>query len=496
MQFLRRASSIALLLGMSLVLMIGTYVQFSESMKGTASIVSDRVKTYASSTWSSDTSRMPLPLSLKSTSKSTQDYFRQVWLAGDGPASDFDLTSLRQQCARTEWHDDVFLHCEGFGAGLTTIMSELRVCLKMAIEAGINLIMPAIALRDSVDLTNFNIFNESAILPYSQWFDEEHFITRLNDACPQMLISRIDEEKQPLIKMGPKMGYDLNQAEGYSMFSDWAWPGRSFGNLFWSEKGIGLSMKSYYAGLEHLGLPEESGPRQVNIYTPFLFFRITQDVTGHDQRVWNDFNHLIRFKPEPRQIVHRLLTAIGEAPFLGIHYRGEKDNIWSSPKIQLERNLKLAEEAWNLRHDGGSMQGTSAAKSEVKRKIYLACGDEVAIQDFKQEAESQGWEVMDKYTLARAADALSDDPTQISLIDQINALPFDHQGSIDLAVTTASNFFIGFTGSAFSWTVANARDPLGRYRGSTMDRTWDPDALIAGNHLFNDGESPSYPCCF
>ena len=55
-----------------------------------------------------NSSLSPLPSVLKSSSRPTQEYFRQVWAAGDGPASDFDMPNLRQQCAPTERHADVF----------------------------------------------------------------------------------------------------------------------------------------------------------------------------------------------------------------------------------------------------------------------------------------------------------------------------------------------------------------------------------------------------
>ena len=369
-------------------------------------------------------------------------------------------------------------------------MSQLRVCLRMALEAGV--MMPAIAMRAAHELSNFNMFNKSAIHPFSAWFDEEHFISRLQDACPQMLIS--DANKQPLVKMGPKVGFDLSSAEGYSMFDSWAWSGRTWHQLFWGTGGLPQSMQMYEAALMQLGLPAEGGPKLVSIYTPFLFFRVTQDIIGHDQRGWNEFNHLIRFRPASRRIVHQLMEALGNTRFFGVHYRGEKDKIWSSTEVQLDRNLQLAEEAWQIRHQTRSPGGLATTQTrDLRRNIYLACGDENAIKEFKREAARRDWEVLDKDTLAREADAQLNKPSGVSLIDQINALPFDHQASIDLGLSIVSEFFIGFTGSAFSWTAANARDPLGRYRRPTLSRSWDEDALLAGSHLFNDGETLSIP---
>ena len=74
----------------------------------------------------------------------------------------------------------------------------------------------------------------------------------------------------------------------------------------------------------------------------------------------------------------------------------------------------------------------------------------------------------------------------------IKDLAFDFQGAIDFGIMVKADFYIGITGSAFSSTVANARDSTGRYRGSSFDVFDDQGAR---NHLNNDGAASSYPCC-
>jgi hypothetical protein len=55
-----------------------------------------------------------------------------------------------------------------------------------------------------------------------------------------------------------------------------------------------------------------------------------------------------------------------------------------------------------------------------------------------------------------------------------------------------SYFFIGISGSAFSNTVAHARDPIGRYRWSSLEEEDDGGART---HIVSDGVQSSYPCC-
>jgi hypothetical protein len=51
---------------------------------------------------------------------------------------------------------------------------------------------------------------------------------------------------------------------------------------------------------------------------------------------------------------------------------------------------------------------------------------------------------------------------------------------------------MGVIGSAFSSTIANARDVTGRYRGSSFVVI---DEGNARNHLFNDHDAGGYACC-
>lgn len=436
------------------------------------------------------------PLVLQELPSSVQNLFEQTWALEDPP--DEILTNLKSQCDRTEWKEDYYMHCGGLTAGLTSIMSSLRVCLRMALDGGVGLAIPVMALRDSKDLRDFRTFDAASQIPYGDWFDEEHFIKQLSRSCPQLKIARLGADKKPALPDFLFLGLNLDRAEGFKLFESWAWPGKTWSDFLWGDKGIQVELDKAAEDAATSGSPVAADARLISVWTPFLFFKITEDITGHDRKVWHEFDHLIRFKPGARSIVHELLANIGDKPYIGVHYRGEKDNIWSSPEVQLERNLRIADEAWTLYLKTQNMQ--LGSKKSPEKLIYLACGDQDAIKDFQTAAAKKGWKVTDKWSIAAEVDKHNlggvDSKSAGSLVSQIDALPFDHQGSLDLAMITVSSFFIGFTGSAFSYTVANHRDPLGRYRGSSVSRQWDEGALSARSHLFNDGESGHYPCCF
>ena len=98
-------------------------------------------------------------------------------------------------------------------------------------------------------------------------------------------------------------------------------------------------------------------------------------------------------------------------------------------------------------------------------------------------AEPYGWRLVDKWSLATGP-----------MLAELQSLHFDHLGMIDLGMLVPSRFYIGSTQSAFSFTVAHMRDPIGRYRGSTFDYAWDEHASLAKSHLVDFGE-PMYQCC-
>jgi hypothetical protein len=162
-----------------------------------------------------------------------------------------------------------------------------------------------------------------------------------------------------------------------------------------------------------------------------------------------------------------------ERPFYGVHFRVEKDNIWSPLDVQLAADLDSLDRAW-------AKFGTPGAQKPL---VYLACGDPEQVKIFETAGKERGWEVTHKWKVAEGNE---------ETLGIIKDLPFDFQGAVDFGVMVRSEFYIGITGSAFSSTVANARDTTGRYRGSSFDVFEDEGAR---SHLNTDGAASNYPCC-
>jgi hypothetical protein len=394
------------------------------------------------------------------------NYFGQVF-AQEKPI--YDFPALREHCATTTWpEDEVYLQCGGMAAGLTSIMSQVKVCLKMAAEAGTGIILPSMPLRDSTNLQEFNFLNGNAYMPYDDWFDVTHLSESLASSCPQMKIVHPQDLDSPTLPVKNKWNVDLGAAPGYLPFAGVFWTGKPFKSFF----------EGQLAALEELAFmnPDKDDSKKgitvVSISSQFLIFRVTDDPTQGDLRLWNDLGLLMRFKDEPRIIVDHLLGHMGR-PFYGVHFRVESDTIWSGLEHQLAVDLDALDVAWKK----------YGRPDEQKPLVYLACGDQLQIEKFVEAGALRGWEVTHKWAIANSY------PETLKMI---NRLPFDFQGAVDMGIMVKSEFFLGITGSAFSSTIGNARDATGRYRGSSF---LVPDDQGARTHLFNDGDAGAYACC-
>ncbi|KAH8880259.1 hypothetical protein GQ53DRAFT_755242 [Thozetella sp. PMI_491] len=432
----------------------------------TASILlPDAVSGPVNTTWGSGSTRGAVRNTLRQgTLPHVKRYFDQAFAVPRPPR--YDFADLRDACANAvPVDDDVYIRCGGMAAGLTSIVSQIKVCLKMAIDTGSNLVLPSMPLRDSTNLKEFNFLNGDAYQPYDQWFDADHLREALGRACPRMKIVHPSElDKTVAIKT--QFNVDCEQAAGYEKFKSLFWSGRPYRNFF-SDKYHELKAKA----LADPNVAQKEGITLVNVDSEFLLFRITDDPTGRDLRFWNDLDRVVRYLEQPRQVIQRLQARMTR-PYYGVHFRVENDTMWSSLEHQLAQDLDALDLAWE-------MQG----RPQPRPLVYLACGDAGQMQKFITAGAGRGWDVTHKWKL------VEDDAITTNMI---NELAFDFMGAVDMGIMVKSEFFIGITGSAFSSTITNIRDPTGRYRGSSFEVSQDDGAR---NHLFFDLDAREYGCC-
>lgn len=406
----------------------------------------------------------------KKAPQHVEDYFDSAFGIQD---SDFHLKHLEHVCATTIWQEEgnVYLECRGLGAGVTSVMSELKVCFKLAIEAGTHLILPKIPIRSKSDIAELNMMNPEAHLNYEDWFDAPHLLAQMERHCPQMKLvhpSLINGAGPDGIKVKNAWNIDIKGAFGYQFLTGYFWTGRPWRSFF--EKKYLEAQQAAFLDPAHDNSAE--GATVLDVGAFFLLFRITDDPTHNDLHLWNDLSHLIRFKPDVRAVVREVASKIAR-PYYAVHFRAENDTIWSTPEHQLQVDLEALDQAWEKFGGGGAQ----------KPMVYLACGDIEQVRMFQAAGAKRGWEVTHKWELLK-----DDQPA----LDDLMGLAFDFQGGVDYGIMLKGDFFLGIIGSAFSSTIGHNRDPTGRYRGSSFLVEDDGGART---HLFNDFDSTYYACC-
>lgn len=289
----------------------------------------------------------------------SSDYFEQAF-SKDTP-SQYAFAELEKVCAKTQWlkDSDVYLHATDIQAGMTTIMSQVKIALKMSLDAGVGILLPQMFLRSSEDLEDFGTHNESLHMAYNKWFDVDHLVDNMAKHCPQMKVIKFEDLALHTVKHNWTI--DVGNAYGFQIFNPLFWRGFPYRTFFYDQYEKlrkEAELQAFFAqlqadkekedvktpGTEHASRDE--GVTIIRQRGPFQMYRIMDDPTGTDGRVWSDFGHLIRFKQNVRDLVDAMLHHI-DGPFYGVHFRAEADNAyWKRPEEQIEIDLDYLDQAW------------------------------------------------------------------------------------------------------------------------------------------------------
>lgn len=402
---------------------------------------------------------------------SVYDFFDQVYNVKEPPH--MQLSALESECRSSQWQSNLYFECILMQGGLTTLMSQVKTCLHMAIELGANLIMPTTPVRGAEDLVSWDENNRK---PLGLWFDRDFLISRLTAACPNMKVATLNDKQEPELFIGMRVEMDYGKAPFRWGFGPYETPETPW--------------KSWFLDTVEAATTELAN-KQDNIVlragTPSQFFNVTDDVR-HNQRAWFELSHLMRARPIPREIIGKILETFSDdagrrIPFLGVHFRAEDDvndsAFWTPIEKQISRIWETVEE----------VRRVYRYPAAVPKMIYLACGDAAQVANFKAGAADHGWQVVDKWSIAQSISA--------EAVQMIDDLDFDHEAMIDMGVLAISDFFVGLGASAFSFTIAHSRSPTGRYLGSSLDtEDIDPESEVykARTHLYTDGGF-AYQCC-
>ncbi|KAF3163366.1 hypothetical protein TWF225_002076 [Orbilia oligospora] len=391
-------------------------------------------------------------------------YYREVFTESNRTTDTILTPNLAELCRAITWRPNLYLNCTRISAGLFNQVNEIKNCVRMAIDTGANLILPSSSERDSERLNNFHTDDIAWKRQFRQRWDEEHIMSHLGKACPQMKVLPSDE---PPISNATHILIDPKGSPGFKEYLghfDGTRTFRDYVDKTSSEKGATLN--------------STISPVVLEIEWTLLVINPENDPTGLDWRAWTEISLLIRPTESHRRLVQKLSEAesLRKDSYIGVHLRVEHDAVgkwWDDLELQVSKNLNsidvMAKRFREQRGDG---------KNPF---IYVACGDKKGIERFRELAALRGYIVLDKWGV------LGNDTESLSKIDKLS---FDERGLLDYAVLLNGYFFLG---SSFSYTVANMRSDRGRFPGTSFVVD---DMAKSFSHLFMPPSGRAhFACC-
>lgn len=287
-------------------------------------------------------------------------------------------------------------------------------------DAGAGFMLPVINLRSEDNLSDL----KSGTTQMSYLFDQDRFLFRMQNACPQM---RVYKDLEELKSMGPVTQTELINPQ---------------------DLPHGMTSRISFSAKDRIK-EIRAPPDQISLIP---FERVWKHFPPcHDTVGFADtFSYLLPL----RRDVHRLAaTALYELyskydlpinptitntlpfanTFVGIHLRTANDILPYWIKYDDQANYYI------------SRIESSKFVSSLPL-MYIASGNATSIADFSDlqtDSLSQPKRVITKNDLLSGAD-----------LDELASLTWDQQALVDILVLSRSGFFMGMADSSFAWTIA------------------------------------------
>lgn len=367
-------------------------------------------------------------------------------------ADDVDLSTadvlfitwpLARVCAETSaWTPGLVFVCDNNSGGIGNIRNFILTCLRYAIEAGATgVTMPTIQTRSQDKLAELFMGER---LPFSYFFDEEHFRRSFGNACPEISIydapddipgfKRDDEQQE---QKGPAR-------QPWDMITP---------NNFGQRGGCDQRDLNRHAGLFGPRFRDWLGQRQEKLGLPPVTARSPRLIRFNWGVQWTfpvyrdgpefvaTFGALLRFRADILELgmaaaaaMERLAYGSGGS-FIGMHLRTENDALSGWPSFEEQSRAYL----------------TRAARlSPIPKFAYLATGNTSEAAKLSSLAAAEELTVLTKHELLAS-------PDNIALKKRLDGLSWDQQALVDFVVLLQAEFFLGVSPSSFSMNVALKR---------------------------------------
>ncbi|TVY87504.1 hypothetical protein LAWI1_G008364 [Lachnellula willkommii] len=364
-----------------------------------------------------------------------------------------DNSALVELCKRKVWTPGLIFNCEAPKGGVANVRNVFLNCVRYAIEAGAtSFVVPEIISRG----TTLSTLKTDINVPFTYFFDLEHFTASLSEACPQIHIipNRNDLWDQPstgkAILLSPQDLSDTLVAQTVL-----ASPGT------WS------SAFKTHLNTTHPTPFSASIPILVSLETPLLQFPLSYD----DTLLVANFGRMLRFREDVRRLAATVLYAMDKQFGMGfdLDLAGVRPGLFYGAHLRTAPDAKAA--GWTPYARQAENYLTHARGKELST-IYLTTGNQEDAKTFTETAANLSISVTTK------EDLLAGKRFQRELVE-MKSLTWDQRGLIDYEVLLRSSVFGGTHESSFDWNVAMRRHVV------VGDGRW---ARIGGG----GGESKSY----
>jgi len=267
-------------------------------------------------------------------------------------------------------------------------------------------------------------------------FDQGHFISMLNSACPQMLVIPHRDYLADVpsvakaVELTPK-----NLGTEFKVFRV----------MNFAPKWRGL----FEEWLPKFGAPNGFSPEKpllISIRAPIFEFPTNYDTPGFIAT----YGRILRFHETVRRLAAIVLYAMDKKYELEINpaARGIP-----APEKFYGAHLRTAADAAKAGFAPYEDQAAAYLEDANKHKlpvIYLACGSAPDVERFTATAAEQNISVTTKL-------ALLSSPEYANALEEMKALSWDQQAQIDYLILLRSSAFGGTWASSFAWNIAFRR---------------------------------------
>jgi hypothetical protein len=337
------------------------------------------------------------------------------------PSTAISKRSLRKLCDDTTWTEGLWLSChshcgpgeEAICGGLNNARCRLQTCIRLAIDAGAGLILPKFMTRSETTLGPHDGSDEVCA---AEFWNTRQLADNLKVQCPQLQIRFCGNTTG----LGPKI--ESNGTRHYNK------PSHTYGTF---RKLVEKDLAAH-----NITKITTSNPIRVNFWDSMFSWNYTASLEAETIR--KDLFKALLYNADLLQLGAEIFSLIDRyAPFVGIHLRGERDwpPFYGDADQQMEHYIEDLER----------LQNTT---TEDVTNIYISCGDQNAIERFRQKLEPLNYTVHDKWTL------LANHP---ELQAKMKNLTFDQKGIVEYTTLKSADYFFGVGMSSMSLLIAFER---------------------------------------